>query len=93
MARVKIEIGDKWGDGHGKHDTFIVDSSLDNNELSSAYNKGKEVIGLTKTARYNNQDHVLYVGIEDFCEDYELHYLYSMEQNLYISLVMKVNMV
>lgn len=53
---IEIEIGDRYGDGHGMHDRFVYESNKTVEEIQKLYNKAEKIIG---------------VDIVDLCQEYE----------------------
>lgn len=42
-----LNVGDFYGDGHGRYETIIVDHNLENsNELLAAYKAGTKIVGI-----------------------------------------------
>jgi len=79
MHKTKIEIGDWSGDGHGKSESFLIESNFNRAQIVAAYDKGKEIIGLEKSVRVyvggappnHYEERTMFKGIDDFCEEYE----------------------
>jgi len=46
---ISFTVGDRWGDGHGRYETIVVLSNVDEHELTKAYKAGKEIIGFDPT--------------------------------------------
>lgn len=45
MNIISLIIGDRSGDGHGKHEKIVIVSNLSNKEIEAAYKKGVKKIG------------------------------------------------
>lgn len=59
---VKLEIGDRWSDGHGKYEHFRFTHNLDSNSaLQKAYNDGSIILGhdIVEEVAEEYQDHIL----------------------------------
>ena len=46
MNRITVEIGDWSNDGHNRSDCFVVESTLTQSELMTAYRTGVSIIGV-----------------------------------------------
>ena len=46
MYKFKIYIGDDSGDGHGEHDSFIIESNISVDSLRTAYKKSCKLLGI-----------------------------------------------
>jgi hypothetical protein len=69
--RTKILLGDTSGDGHSQSESFLIESNLSRSEISKAYDKGTEILGLEYRTNYGGVERIRYKGISNFCEDYE----------------------
>jgi hypothetical protein len=47
MHRIKLVVGDYSCDGHGRSEDFYILSNLAHKELTSAFYKGEEIIGIS----------------------------------------------
>jgi len=54
---ISLVLGDPSDDGHGKTDTFVIKSNLDQKDIEAAYKKGSEKLGFNL--------------INEVCEEYE----------------------
>lgn len=59
MHTIKFEIGDWSGDGHGQHESFMVESNVPVEEVREAYFKARE------------KSEFKSITPEDICSDYE----------------------
>ena len=54
--KFKLDVGDVSGDGHGKHDTYIIESNLPHDVVRSLYKEAVEETG---------------IDVTKYCDEYE----------------------
>ena len=68
--QTKLEIGDRWANGHGKYETFIIDANLERTRIQEAYRRGTEILGIEVRHTYAGKEQINYKGIDSFCDKY-----------------------
>lgn len=63
MNKFKINIGDRWGDGHGRCDVYMLESNISKKEIEDAYKRSVETFGISPALYMDDY--------EDYCFDLE----------------------